>query len=157
MNTGTITQIIGAVVDVKFDDELPALLNALSVEREGTRRLILEVQQHIGGKTVRTIAMDATDGLERGLAVHDTGEPISVSVGKNSLGRMVNVIGEPIDDKGPIVSEKKYPIHRDAPQFASLTTKAEVFETGIKVIDLICPFMKGGKVGLFGGDRKSVV
>ncbi len=151
MNTGTITQIIGAVVDVKFDDELPALLNALSVEREGTRRLILEVQQHIGGKTVRTIAMDATDGLERGLAVHDTGEPISVSVGKNSLGRMVNVIGEPIDDKGPIVSEKKYPIHRDAPQFASLTTKAEVFETGIKVIDLICPFMKGGKVGLFGG------
>lgn len=147
---GTITQVIGPVVDVLFESALPNILDALHVERDGVR-LTLEVQQHVGGSTVRTIAMDSTDGLERGMEVSSTGAPISVAVGSESLGRMVNVVGDPIDEKGPIHSKKRYPIHRQAPAFKDLATQAEVFETGIKVIDLICPFMKGGKVGLFGG------
>ncbi len=147
---GTITQVIGPVVDVRFEGQLPNILNALHVEREGST-LTLEVQQHVGGQTVRTVAMDTTDGLTRGMEARDTGEAISVAVGEKSLGRMVNVVGAPIDGKGEIASEKRYPIHRKAPAFDQLSTEAEVFETGIKVIDLICPFMKGGKVGLFGG------
>ncbi|MAG11887.1 MAG: F0F1 ATP synthase subunit beta [Parcubacteria group bacterium] len=147
---GTITQVIGPVVDVRFEGVLPNILNALHVERDGST-LTLEVQQHVGGQTVRTVAMDTTDGLTRGMEAKDTGEAISVAVGKASLGRMVNVVGKEIDGKGEIKSEKRYPIHRKAPSFDQLSTEAEVFETGIKVIDLICPFMKGGKVGLFGG------
>ena len=147
---GTITQVIGPVVDVRFDGQLPNILNALHVERDGAT-LTLEVQQHVGGQTVRAIAMDSTDGLTRGMEAKDTGEAISVAVGEKSLGRMVNVVGAPIDGKGAIDSKKRYPIHRKPPAFDQLSTTAEVFETGIKVIDLICPFMKGGKVGLFGG------
>jgi F-type H+-transporting ATPase subunit beta len=148
--TGTISQVIGPVVDVKFATTLPAILSALTIEREeGT--LVLEVQQHLGGRTVRTIAMASTDGLQRGMSVTDTGAPISVPVGKETLGRMFSVIGDPIDGKPAPKTEKKYAIHRAAPAFKDQSTKAEVFETGIKVIDLICPFMKGGKVGLFGG------
>ena len=147
---GNITQIIGPVVDVKFEKTPPAILNALEVKR-GKEVLTLEVQQHIGNNTVRTIAMHSTDGLTRGMEVKDTGAAISVPVGRAALGRMVNVTGEPIDGLGPIEAKKKYPIHRSAPPFKELSTVAEVFETGIKVIDLICPFMKGGKVGLFGG------
>ena len=147
---GIITQIIGPVVDVQFEKTPPAILNALEVKR-GKEILTLEVQQHVGNNTVRAIAMDSTDGLTRGMEVKDTGAAISVPVGRAALGRMVNVTGEPIDGLGPIEAKKKYPIHRGAPSFKDLSTVAEVFETGIKVIDLICPFMKGGKVGLFGG------
>ncbi len=150
MNKGKVTQIIGAVVDVEFEKELPALRNALEVEFNG-KTLVLETAQHIGGNQVRTIAMGATDGLQRNLEVTDTGAAISVSVGKETLGRMFNALGEPIDEKPPVKTAKKYPIHRSAPDFAKQSGKAELLETGIKVIDLIAPIVKGGKVGLFGG------
>ncbi len=148
---GTITQVIGAVVDVAFEGELPAIYTALRVERKGQTPLILEVEQHIGAGRVRTIAMDSTDGLTRGLPVINTGEPISVPVGKETLGRMFNVTGDEIDGKGEVKSKKRYPIHREPPAFKDQSTSYEILETGIKVIDLICPFLKGGKVGLFGG------
>jgi len=147
---GSITQVIGPVVDVKFDGELPKIHTALTVERDdGT--LVLEVQQHTGGNSVRTVAMSTTDGLSRGMPVMNTGAPISVPVGPETLGRMFNVVGLPIDGKGPVKTKERYPIHREAPKFIDQSVKAEVFETGIKVIDLICPIVKGGKVGLFGG------
>jgi F-type H+/Na+-transporting ATPase subunit beta len=150
MLKGTITQIIGPVVDVKFEDGLPSLYEALTVDSpQGL--LTLEVEQHLGGGTVRTVAMSSTDGLARGVEVTATGAPISVPVGKETLGRMFNVTGDPIDGKPAPKTKKTYPIHRPAPAFREQSTKTEVFETGIKVIDLICPFMKGGKVGLFGG------
>lgn len=150
-SNGTITQVIGPVVDVRFEGEMPRILTALHVPRESGEKLVLEVQQHVGGHTVRAISMGSTDGLARGDVVINTGAPISVPVGKETLGRMFNVIGEPIDGKGEVKTKKTLPIHRKAPSFAEQSTKAEVFETGIKVIDLICPFVKGGKVGLFGG------
>ncbi len=150
MNKGKITQIIGPVVDVNFDDVIPNIYNALQTDNNGIK-VILEVQQHLGMNRVRTIAMDSTDGLVRGQEVLDLEEPISVPVGKETLGRMFNVIGDVIDNKEPVKTEKKYPIHRDAPEFVSQSTKTEILETGIKVIDLLCPFLKGGKVGLFGG------
>ncbi|MBE7524776.1 F0F1 ATP synthase subunit beta [Patescibacteria group bacterium] len=151
MKQGMITQIIGPVVDVRFDDGLPAIYHALRIERKGKPDLILEVEQHVGGGVVRTIAMDSTDGLRRGEPVTDTGAPISIPVGKETLGRMFNVIGEPIDEAGAVKAKKTFPIHREAPPFTAQSTASEVLETGIKVIDLICPFLKGGKVGLFGG------
>ncbi len=150
MNEGRILQIIGAVVDVKFDKNLPALNTALTVARE-KGNLVLEVARHRGGNVVRTIAMGSTDGLGRGATVIDTGKPISVPVGHATLGRMFDLLGNPIDGKGLLKTEAALPIHREAPAFVSQSTKTEVFETGIKVIDLICPFTKGGKVGLFGG------
>lgn len=150
MNTGKITQIIGPVVDIAFENQLPAIKNALTV-KNGNGVITLEVAQHLGLSLVRAIAMSSTDGLARGVEVEDTGVPISVPVGKEVLGRMFDVVGNPIDNKGSVKSEKFYPIHREAPKFEDQSTKAEVLETGIKVIDLICPFLKGGKVGLFGG------
>jgi F-type H+-transporting ATPase subunit beta len=147
---GTITQIIGPVVDVTFAGDPPAMYNALHVEHEG-KMLVLEVEQHLGGGDVRTIAMSSTDGLTRGMTVTDTGAPISVPVGKETLGRMFNVVGEPIDGGNKLKTKTHLPIHRPAPEFKDQSTKYEVLETGIKVIDLICPFLKGGKVGLFGG------
>lgn len=147
---GTITQIIGPVVDVSFVGGIPEILTALHVDKNG-EKITLEVQQHVGGGSVRAISMGATEGLCRGQDVVSTGAPISVPVGKETLGRMFNVTGEPIDGKGEVKTKKLSPIHRKAPSFAEQSTKAEVFETGIKVIDLICPFVKGGKVGLFGG------
>lgn len=150
MNTGKVKQVIGPVVDVEFSTELPQLLGALEVQI-GDKVLTLEVEQHIGDNQVRTIAMGSTDGLQRGAEVKDTGAPISVPVGNETLGRMFDVLGQPIDGKEPVKAKEKYPIHREAPDFKEQATKAEVFETGIKVIDLICPFIKGGKVGLFGG------
>jgi F-type H+-transporting ATPase subunit beta len=149
-NQGAITQIIGPVVDVHFPDELPEIYEALTLESPGGL-LTLEVQSDLGGKVVRTVAMSSTDGIARGAVVTATGAPIMVPVGKETLGRMFNVTGDPIDDKPAPVTKKKYPIHRAAPSFNEQSTKTEVFETGIKVVDLICPFMKGGKVGLFGG------
>ncbi len=150
MNTGKITQVIGPVIDVSFEEKLPSLYAALLVDNNG-EKLVLEVQQHLGGNVVRTVALGPTDGLERHMDVKDTGAPISVPVGPASLGRMFNVFGDAIDGKENVVTEKRYPIHRAAPAFKDQSTKTEVFETGIKVIDLICPFVKGGKVGLFGG------
>ena len=151
MNTGKISQIIGVVVDVNFQEKLPDLFNALEVKLPGGAKLVLEVQQHTGSGTVRTVAMSTTDGLERGMEVTDTGAPITVPVGPETLGRMFNVIGEPIDNLGDAKTKKFYPIHRAAPEFKEQSTKSEILETGIKVIDLICPFLKGGKIGLFGG------
>ncbi len=150
MKQGTITQIIGAVVDVKFEDDLPNIHDALETELNG-RRLVLEVQQHLNENTIRAVAMSSTDGLQRGIEVKNTQQPIAVPVGKESLGRMYNVVGEPIDGKGEATAKELYPIHRPAPSFAEQETKTEIFETGIKVIDLIAPITKGGKVGLFGG------
>lgn len=150
MNKGKVTQIIGPVVDVEFEQTLPAIRSALEVKK-GDGKLVLEVAQHIGSKQVRAIAMGATDGLQRNLEVIDTGAPITISVGKQTLGRMFNALGEPIDQKPAVNSEVKYPIHRPAPDFADQSTKVEILETGIKVIDLIAPIVKGGKVGLFGG------
>lgn len=147
---GIITQIIGVVVDVAFEDHLPKIYDALEV-KNGDKTLTLEVEQHIGDKTVRAVAMSTTDGLKRGMPVTDLGAPISVPVGEKVLGRLLNVLGETIDEKGQIEGTKSLPIHRQAPEFAQLNTKTEIFETGIKVIDLIAPFVKGGKVGLFGG------
>ena len=152
MNKGTISQIIGVVADVEFkENELPEIFNALETKLPDGRILVLEVQQHLGGNMVRTIAMSTTDGLERGAEVIDTGTPISVPVGPETLGRMYNVTGEEIDGKAHVETKKKYTIHRSAPSFKEQSTKSEVLETGIKVIDLFCPFLKGGKVGLFGG------
>ena len=147
---GTITQVIGPVVDVSFAGEPPAIYNALTVEREGGV-LTLEVEQHLGEGQVRTIAMSSTDGRQRGMEVTDTGAPISVPVGEQTLGRMFGVTGEAIDGGKNVASKEKYPIHRPAPDFKDQSTKTEVLETGIKVVDLICPFLKGGKIGLFGG------
>src|SRR5512144_848444 len=148
---GTVTQVLGAVVDVRFDEsELPFILNALHVDVQG-RRLVLEVAQELGEGVVRTIAMDTTDGLVRGQPVTDTGGPISVPVGPETLGRIMNVIGEPVDERGPINAKTRFPIHRPAPTFLDQSTESEILVTGIKVIDLIEPYAKGGKVGLFGG------
>ncbi len=150
MNKGTITQIISAVVDVTFKEELPKIYNALKVKIDD-RELVLEVEQHLGNNVVRTVAMDSTDGLKRGMEVIDTGSPITVPVGKKVLGRILNVLGEPVDNAGPVEAENKLPIHREAPTFEELETETEIFETGIKVIDLLAPYVKGGKIGLFGG------
>ncbi|EKD63715.1 MAG: hypothetical protein ACD_51C00224G0012 [uncultured bacterium] len=148
---GKITQIIGAVVDCSFEgEEMPNIYDALET-KVGEELLTLEVQQHLGGNSVRTVAMGATDGLKRNQEVENTGAPISVPVGRETLGRMCDVFGNPLDDMGQVKSKKKYPIHRPAPKFEDQSTETEVLETGIKVIDLICPIVKGGKVGLFGG------
>ncbi|MGC9269434.1 F0F1 ATP synthase subunit beta [Acidiphilium sp.] len=149
-NTGRITQIMGPVIDVQFEGELPFILNALET-KVGDRRLVLEVAQEIGERTVRCIAMDSTDGLARGAEVTDTGNAIAVPVGPEVLGRILNVIGEPIDERGPIGEAKTMPIHRDAPSFEEQATSSEILVTGIKVIDLLAPYLKGGKIGLFGG------
>src|SRR6478752_6819987 len=148
--TGTIAQVIGAVVDVAFESDLPAILTALETDNNG-QRLVLEVAQHLGENTVRTIAMDATDGLTRGQSVRNTGAQISVPVGPKTLGRIMNVIGEPIDELGPIGAERTAPIHAEAPAFVDQSTDASILVTGIKVIDLLAPYAKGGKIGLFGG------
>jgi len=147
---GRITQVIGAVVDVEFDDDLPAILNALETQN-GDNRLVLEVAQHLGQNTVRTIAMDATEGLVRGQEVNDTGDAIRVPVGDGTLGRIINVIGEPVDEQGPVKFEETRGIHQDAPAFVEQSTEAEMLVTGIKVVDLLAPYAKGGKIGLFGG------
>jgi len=147
---GKITQIIGAVIDAKFEDKLPAIYDALECKLDG-KRLVFEVQQHLDESTVRAVAMASTDGLQRGTEVENTGKPISVPVGETSLGRMLNVIGEAIDGQPEPESKTFYPIHRPSPEFSEQNTKTEIFETGIKVIDLIAPITKGGKVGLFGG------
>ena len=148
--SGKITQVIGAVVDVKFDENLPPILNALEVDNNGTR-LVLEVAQHLGENTVRCIAMDATEGLVRNMDAIDTEAPITVPVGPETLGRIINVVGDAIDEKKPIKSKKSYPIHRPAPEFVEQATESEILETGIKVVDLLAPYAKGGKIGLFGG------
>lgn len=148
---GQISQVLGAVVDVTFPDgNVPAILNALTCDNQG-KRLVLEVAQHLGDNAVRAIAMDATDGLTRGAAVTDTGAPITVPVGPATLGRIIDVIGQPIDECGAVDSTKSYPIHRDAPAFVDQATETEQLVTGIKVVDLLCPYAKGGKIGLFGG------
>jgi len=149
-NIGIITQVTGAVVDVSFEKDLPAILNALQLDHEGSK-LVLEVAQHLGENSVRTIAMDTTDGLVRGQEVLDTGNPISVPVGKETLGRILNVIGEPVDNRGPIKSKSTAFIHQPAPEFVEQSTETEILVTGIKVVDLLAPYSKGGKVGLFGG------
>ena len=149
-NVGKVTQVLGAVVDVQFPSELPYILNALTT-KVGDRTLVLEVAQELGERTVRCIAMDTTDGLVRGTEVVDTGKGIVVPVGEGTLGRILNVIGEPIDERGPVPHQKSYPIHREAPAFADQATAAEILVTGIKVIDLLAPYSKGGKIGLFGG------
>jgi F-type H+-transporting ATPase subunit beta len=149
-SVGRISQIIGAVVDVKFDDHLPAILNALETDNHGNR-LVLEVAQHLGESTVRTVAMDVTEGLVRGQEVIDTGIPIAVPVGDGTLGRIMNVIGEPVDEAGPIPFQEKRPIHAPAPSYTDQSTEADILVTGIKVVDLLAPYAKGGKVGLFGG------
>ena len=157
-STGRITQVIGAVVDVKFDGELPEILNALLTNNTGLKsasnpegRLVLEVAQHLGENSVRCIAMDTSEGLTRGQQVSDTGEPISVPVGDECLGRIINVIGEPVDEAGPLVTKGRRSIHQPAPSYAEQATEAQILETGIKVVDLLAPYAKGGKIGLFGG------
>jgi F-type H+/Na+-transporting ATPase subunit beta len=156
MNQGKIVQVIGPVVDIDFTGgELPSILNAVLIPIAGSNgakeNLVVEVQQHLGDHVVRTIAMDSTDGLVRGSVCMDTGAPITVPVGPSTLGRLINVIGDGIDELPPLVAEKRYPIHRPPPVFEQLSTKKEMFETGIKVIDLLEPYSKGGKTGLFGG------
>src|SRR6478735_8636017 len=148
--TGRITQVIGAVVDVQFEGHLPAILNAIET-KNGGNRLVLEVAQHLGESTVRTIAMDTTEGLVRGQEVTDTGNPIMVPVGAGTLGRIINVIGEPIDEAGPVKAEDTRAIHQEAPLYTDQSTEAEILVTGIKVVDLLAPYAKGGKIGLFGG------
>ena len=150
MKKGKVTQVIGAVVDVKFEGELPEILTALECNNGGNR-LVLEVAQHLGESSVRTIAMDATEGLKRGDVVTDTGSPIKVPVGPETLGRIINVIGEPIDEKGEVKTKESWPIHRPAPEFTDQSTETEILVTGIKVVDLLAPYAKGGKIGLFGG------
>ncbi len=147
---GSITQIMGAVVDVRFSDELPSILNALHVEQEG-KRIVLEVAQHLGEATVRTVAMDTTDGMVRGQEVVDTGEPITVPVGPETLGHIINVVGDSVDERGEVKTKKRSPIHKEAPEFVDQSTETEILVTGIKVIDLLEPYAKGGKIGLFGG------
>src|SRR5499426_628999 len=156
MNKGNIVQVIGPVVDVEFPDEksMPKIYNALEIEYEvngNPTKLTLEVQQHLGDNWVRSIAMSSTDGLKRGMSVTDTGGPITVPVGEGVLGRLLNVTGDTVDNRGPVKFEKRYPIHRPAPTLTDQDTKAQILETGIKVIDLVCPFSRGGKVGAFGG------
>jgi len=148
--SGKISQVLGAVVDIEFDGELPSILNALEVDNKGNK-LILEVAQHLGENAVRTIAMDTTDGLVRGQTATDTGSPISMPVGPETLGRIMNVVGEPVDERGKVGASKKYPIHRPAPEFVDQSTETEVLVTGIKVVDLLAPYARGGKIGLFGG------
>ncbi|MDO8981017.1 MAG: F0F1 ATP synthase subunit beta, partial [Afipia sp.] len=148
--TGRIAQVIGAVVDVKFDGHLPAILNAIETTNQGNR-LVLEVAQHLGESTVRAIAMDTTEGLVRGQEVRDTGAPIMVPVGAGTLGRIMNVIGEPVDEQGPVKAEGTRAIHQEAPLYTEQSTEAEILVTGIKVVDLLAPYAKGGKIGLFGG------
>ncbi|HET8882375.1 MAG TPA: F0F1 ATP synthase subunit beta, partial [Solimonas sp.] len=149
MSNGKVVQVIGAVIDVEFPrDAIPAIYDALKID--GTE-LTLEVQQQLGDGVVRTIALGSTDGLKRGLEVRSTGKPISVPVGKGTLGRIMNVLGEPIDEVGPVQTDAQWAIHRDAPTYEDQAGSTELLETGIKVIDLLCPFAKGGKVGLFGG------
>ena len=150
INQGKVIQVMGAVVDVKFENNLPAILEALEIETDG-RRLVLEVAQHLGEDAVRTIAMDTTEGLERGHSVKSTGQAISVPVGDETLGRIMNVIGEPVDEKGPIKTKNVRGIHQPAPEFIEQSTESEMLVTGIKVVDLLCPYSKGGKIGLFGG------
>ena len=147
---GKITQVIGAVVDVQFEDHLPAILNALETTNDG-KRLVLEVAQHLGESTVRTVAMDSSEGLVRGQDVTDTGEPIEVPVGDETLGRIINVIGEPVDEAGPVKTKEKRAIHQPAPSYVDQSTEAQILVTGIKVVDLLAPYAKGGKIGLFGG------
>jgi F-type H+-transporting ATPase subunit beta len=149
-NTGRVTQILGAVIDVQFEGDLPYIQNALTT-KVGDRTLVLEVAQEIGERTVRCIAMDTTDGMVRGNEVTDTGAPISVPVGPGTLGRILNVIGEPIDERGPVSAVHRMPIHREAPSFEEQSASAEILVTGIKVVDLLAPYLKGGKTGLFGG------
>ena len=149
-NEGKIKQILGAVVDVNFEEKLPQILDALVVNHDG-KELVLEVAQHLGENTVRTIAMDSTDGLTRGQNVLDTGNPISVPVGPETLGRILNVVGEPVDERGPLKTKLKAPIHKEAPEFTDQSTETEILVTGIKVVDLLAPYAKGGKIGLFGG------
>ena len=149
-NVGKISQVMGAVVDVQFEGDLPEILNALHTDNQN-KMLVLEVAQHLGENAVRTIAMDSTEGLERGSEVTDTGEPISVPVGPETLGRIMNVIGDPIDERGPLNTKTRLPIHRGAPEFSEQSTETEILTTGIKVVDLISPYAKGGKIGLFGG------
>jgi len=149
-SVGTITQVLGAVVDVRFDGQLPAILNALHTQNQG-KTLVLEVAQHLGESAVRTIAMDSTEGLVRGNEVTDTGAAISVPVGAECLGRIINVIGEPIDERGPVNAKATRAIHQEAPEFVDQATETEILVTGIKVIDLLAPYVKGGKIGLFGG------
>ncbi|MBF0401536.1 MAG: F0F1 ATP synthase subunit beta [Magnetococcales bacterium] len=148
---GRVTQVVGPVVDVRFEGELPAILNALHIDRGAEGRLVLEVAQHVGEGTVRTISMHTTDGIVRGDVVTDTGQPIRVPVGNPTLGRIINVVGDPLDNLGPVVTQEFLPIHRAAPAFAEQSTEAEILETGIKVVDLLAPYAKGGKIGLFGG------
>jgi F-type H+-transporting ATPase subunit beta len=147
---GSVSQVMGAVVDVRFEGDLPAILNALHCENQG-QKLVLEVAQHLGESVVRTVAMDSTEGLVRGQEVTDTGAPITVPVGPETLGRIINVIGEPVDERGPVKTKQKLPIHRDAPAFINQSTESEILVTGIKVVDLLAPYAKGGKIGLFGG------
>jgi F-type H+-transporting ATPase subunit beta len=147
---GKITQVIGAVVDVQFDDKLPQILNALTTDNNG-KTLVLEVAQHLGENTVRTVAMDASEGLVRGQEVVDTGGPIAVPVGNATLGRILNVVGEPVDEQGPVNADETRSIHQPAPEFSEQSTETEILVTGIKVIDLLAPYTKGGKIGLFGG------
>ncbi len=149
-NVGRVTQVLGAVVDVRFEGELPEILNALHVDNQG-KLLVLEVAQHLGEKVVRTVAMDSTDGLQRGIEAKDTGGAIRVPVGPETLGRIINVIGEPVDERGPVNAKMTMPIHAPAPAFVDQSTEAQILATGIKVVDLICPYAKGGKIGLFGG------
>ena len=154
MNTGTIVQVVGPVVDVVFPDALPPISNALTVESEAQDqpvKLTLEVQQHLGDRWVRTISMSGTEGLRRGVEVHDSGGPIRMPVGPGVMGRVLDVTGSPVDERGPVAAEKYYPIHRPPPPLVDQTTSPQVLPTGIKVIDLICPFLKGGKIGAFGG------
>ncbi len=155
-STGKVTQVLGAVVDVEFSDgALPPIYNALKVSNPAISdekwNLVLEVAQHLGENTVRCVAMDATEGLVRGIDVMDTGAGITVPVGEGTLGRIINVIGQPVDEQGPIQAEKFYPIHRPTPEFVDQDTKVQALETGIKVVDLLAPYARGGKVGLFGG------
>ena len=147
---GKVSQVMGAVVDVQFEGDLPQILNALNIDHQG-KTLVLEVAQHLGQSMVRTVAMDTTDGLVRGQSVTDTGGPITVPVGPETLGRIINVTGEPVDERGPVPTERRLPIHRQAPEFIDQSTETEILVTGIKVVDLIEPYPKGGKVGLFGG------
>src|SRR5262249_28401209 len=148
--TGRITQVIGAVVDVQFDGHLPEILNALETDNHGNR-LVLEVAQHLGESTVRTVAMDTSEGLGPGQEVTDTGAPIMVPVGDGTLGRIINVVGDPVDEAGPVPHQTRRPIHQPAPAYTEQSTEAEILVTGIKVVDLLAPYAKGGKVGLFGG------
>lgn len=158
MNEGKIAQVIGAVVDVEFEEKLPGILNALKIEQPGDQQkgipvinVTLEVASHLGENMVRTIAMSTTDGLVRGMKAVDTGQPITVPVGNETLGRIINVIGEPIDQMGPVNAKERWPIHREAPEFVEQETSTQVFETGVKVFDLLVPFVRGGKMGMFGG------